>query len=109
MEDGGGPVVRHVQTALEDRAGHVTGKDTLHAVVAEPFAGLVADDEFDLWGPAVVAGRARSTHAFFGCGACSVADSCHGIEDFFPECGCPGGRTGRGSKDHENSYTVVHS
>ena len=40
------------QSALEHRAGDVPGENASHAVVAEAFARLVPDNEFDLARPA---------------------------------------------------------
>src|SRR5262249_5936359 len=41
------------QAALGNFAGDIAGEDPAHAVIAEPFAGLIADDELDLAWPSV--------------------------------------------------------
>src|SRR3982751_4618546 len=48
VNDGGGAIF-----GLEQRGGNVERENALHPVITEAFGGFVADDEFNLSGPAV--------------------------------------------------------
>ena len=64
VKDARGLVVGHVQPAPEELGRHVAHEDAFHPVEAEAFARFVADNVFDLGGPAIVAGRGWIAHAF---------------------------------------------
>src|SRR5689334_19619130 len=48
MDDGGGVILAFAESAGDELAADVAGEDAGHAVVAEAFSRLVADDVFDL-------------------------------------------------------------
>src|ERR1700743_3147299 len=64
MNNGRGCVRRLAETAFGHLAGDVTGENTPHSIVTEPFAGFIADDVFNLWRPAGGGRIWFSGHAF---------------------------------------------